>query len=358
MHISFSAIKTLSIALVSALVISCNNSTGPGFNLSADRPCVDFGTIPDSTSFLSHTFKLSNHSSDTCFIKIVSKGCGCITAEMDTGTITPGQTVELRMSVDLTGYYNHIEKSVFIYHSLSDKPLTLKLLADRPRNIPMTAYDYPYSPDGPLCFTTNILFGGYVAQGGVYDATVVVYNESDKALALKRIRRLPKHISVSVPKRVEAHSIARITARFDFRHTNDLFGEYSSELLLRDGAGHMIPLQVYAVVTESFDDNSAVSPRIHTPVTCYTLIDSDRALDIISKTFRIGNTGDAELIIRSIALSSGDASYELSDEVISSGDEAALTVTVPKYSLGDGLQVNIICNDPQEPFKQLSIEPE
>lgn len=358
MQVSFSAIRTLLTALALAAAVSCNHSTGPGFNLSADRPDFDFGTIPDTTSFLNHTFTLRNFSPDTCYIKIVSKGCGCIDVDLDAKAIPPGKTAGLRMNVDLTGYFNHIDKPVYVYHSLSDKPLTLRLLADRPRQIPILSYDYPYSPCGDLRFTSNILFGGYVTQGSVYEATVIVYNDSDKPLSLRRISRIPKHIRVNVPGRVEPHSIARISAEFDFRHEKELFGEFSSELRLKDGRGNVIPLQLYAVVTESFDGDDPSSPRIHVPVTCYTLIESDRALETVSKTFRIDNYGDADLIIRSVSLSADDASYDLTDEVITPGDQAEMTVSIPKSSLGDGVQVNIICNDPQEPFKQLSIEPE
>lgn len=358
MRASFSAISTLLTALSIVAAVSCIHSTGPGFNLSADRPDFDFGTIPDTASFLSHTFTLRNFSPDTCCIKIVSKGCGCINVDMDTKVIPPGKTADLRMNVDITGYFNHIEKPVYVYHSLSDKPLTLRILADRPRQIPVPSYDYPYSPCGDLRFTAHILFGGYVTQGSVYEAAVIVYNDSDKPLSLRRISRIPKHIRVNVPRRVEPHSIARISAEFDFRHEKELFGEFSSELRLKDGSGNVIPLQLYAVVIESFDGDGPASPRIHVPVTCYTLMESDRALETVSKTFRIYNYGDAGLIIRSVSLSEDAASYDLTDEVIAPGGKAEMTVSIPKSSLGDGVQVNIICNDPKEPFTQLWIERE
>lgn len=358
MRASFSAISTLLTALSIAAAVSCIHSTDPGFNLSADRPDFDFGTIPDTASFLNHTFTLRNFSPETCCIMIVSKGCGCINVDMDTKVIPPGKTADLRMNVDITGYFNHIEKPVYVYHSLSDKPLTLRILADRPRQIPIPSYDYPYSPCGDLRFTANILFGGYVTQGSVYEAAVIVYNDSDKPLSLRRISRIPKHIRVNVPRRVEPHSIARISAEFDFRHEKELFGEFSSELRLKDGRGNVIPLQLYAVVIESFDGDDPASPCIHVPVTCYTLIESDRALETVSKTFRIYNYGDAGLIIRSVSLSEDAASYDLTDEVIAPGGKAEMTVSIPKSSLGDGVQVNIICNDPKKPFTQLWIERE
>lgn len=354
-----SVIKQIFVAMVAFSVISCINNypTGYGSILSVDRSDFDFGIVPDSTSYVHHTFKLSNRSTDTCFVRFVSKGCGCIDIEMDTDTIPPGKTLDLRMKVDISGYFNHIEKPVYVYNSLTEKPLRLRILADRKPPVPDPISDYPYSQEGPLRFSSSILFAGYVAQGSVYDATCIVYNSSDKTERLRKTGKLPKHIHAEIPGKIGPHSIARLTVHFDFRDAIDSFGEVSEELKLQDRAGHIIELPLYAVVTEAFENESQFNPRIIVPVTAYTLIESDKDREVITRSFQIKNHGDADLIIRSIKLSSEDAEFEMNSSVIEAGDEAALTISIPKSSLREILTVNIICNDPLEPFKQLSIEP-
>lgn len=87
--------------------------------IEVDSDTYDFGTILEGFS-VNHTFVLTNTGDETFVINRVRTTCGCTTMELLTDELRPGQSVELKASVNTTGFGGRkISKAIYIY---SDDP--------------------------------------------------------------------------------------------------------------------------------------------------------------------------------------------------------------------------------------------
>lgn len=337
--------------ILAILSTSCGRVAG---SLSADSPEYDFGVLDDTVTVVTHTFLLKNNGRDTCHISRVNKSCGCTSLDVSSYDIAPGETATLSTSVNIRGFYDHIEKTVTVYCRGGDKPLTLKLLADMPRKAEVPQVEYPYNAGGPARFQVHILFGGYVRQGDKKDASIVVFNDSDRPLRLRRASGLPRHVRLTLPGKVQPHSIGRVTATFDFRSVRNIFGEFSHEIKLSDGRGHRIPLQLLAIVTEAPSPDA--SPSLSAPVIVYRILDSEKDEGEATKNFRLINEGEADLLIRNVSAPEGVEAV-VSSDVIPPGSEGILSVTVSGEALSRETEVTVTTNASVRPFRSFRILP-
>lgn len=341
-------IPTMILAILSA---SCGRMAD---RLSADVAEYDFGVLDDTVTVITHTFLLKNNGPDTCHITRVVKSCGCTSLDVSDYSIPPGGTSSLATSVNINGFFDHIEKTVSVFYKGSENPLILKLLADMPRGTLMPELSYPYNAGGPARFQVHILFGGQISQGEKKSTSIIVYNDSDRPFNLRLADRLPPHVSLALPGPVEPHGIGRITATFDFRKVRKIFGEYTHEITLADGRGNRIPLQLTAIVVEAPKEGAA--PAFKAPVYTYHIPDSEKDDPEIIMNIEFRNEGEADLIIRDISAPEGvEATTSL--DVIPPGEEAWLTVTLRGDARSRNTEVALTTNDPRRPVRSFKVVP-
>lgn len=95
-----------------------------------DRPLHDFGAL-ENTQVVNHVFTLRNEGDETAVFKQVVSSCSCLSATPSSGQVSPGETLGLRLSVDLRGRTGPQNKPVYVVWNTSAQdrlPLRLALV--------------------------------------------------------------------------------------------------------------------------------------------------------------------------------------------------------------------------------------
>ncbi len=109
----------------------------------------DFGSITEGFA-VTHTFILQNVGDEVLRISGVQTSCGCTTAALDKTSLAPGETVDLQVQVNTTGYHGTITKLINVISNDEDMPqLTLRItgqvLTAQPNQIAVSdAFYYLY----------------------------------------------------------------------------------------------------------------------------------------------------------------------------------------------------------------------
>ncbi|MBR1570333.1 MAG: DUF1573 domain-containing protein [Bacteroidales bacterium] len=342
-------------AALVVLLSGCHPVHGP---LAVDRMVYDAGLVQDTVETLTHVFTLHNRGRDTCFIIRMDKSCSCTGLKLDSKAIPPGGTARLEATLSLAGAYGVLDKSITLHVQGQDHPLSLRMLADRVKTLPVPS-DYPYSPAGPAAFSLNTLFAGYVRHGDRKEVSVHVFNTSpDKPLSLHLGGGVPAHVEIKLPPTIRPRSVGRLTAVFDFRKEKKFYGEFSPEVILKDHEGNRIPLPLYAVITDPLSQEDLPRPAFYTPVNGYAVLASEKDLPAVKKHFEIANTGMADLLIRKVdvSLPVQGISVSVDSPSIAPGESGGITVTVPG-NLPGRVEFAVTTNDPVQPYRVFFVLP-
>ncbi|MBE0636442.1 DUF1573 domain-containing protein [Candidatus Bipolaricaulota bacterium] len=109
-------------ALVTLLLIGAAGLTGlAGPVIQADAAIWNIAV--QTESLISHTFTLSNAGDETLIIADVIPSCGCTTATLETYELGPGQSVELPITIDTTGFHGLVLRLIDIFSNDPENPI-------------------------------------------------------------------------------------------------------------------------------------------------------------------------------------------------------------------------------------------
>lgn len=100
------------------------DSTKINIDVSLGKQVADFGTIKQGES-ISKTFTISNNGKEPLEIENVDIPCNCNSIEKSSDTISPGETLEIKVNFDSKSYTGKVVKSVYIEFKKSDQKLRL-----------------------------------------------------------------------------------------------------------------------------------------------------------------------------------------------------------------------------------------
>lgn len=87
-------------------------------------------------SLIAHTFTLSNGGDELLVITDVIPSCGCTTATLETYELEPGQSVELPITIDTTGFRGFVLRVIDIFSNDPANPIfTLTINIDAPEAV-------------------------------------------------------------------------------------------------------------------------------------------------------------------------------------------------------------------------------
>ncbi|MFC2105712.1 rhodanese-like domain-containing protein [Candidatus Bipolaricaulota bacterium] len=97
-------------------------------------------------SLIAHTFTLSNAGDELLVISDVVPSCGCTTATLETYQLEPGQSVELPITIDTTGFSGLVLRVIDVFSNDPATPiLTLTINIDAPEPTALTPADLAQS---------------------------------------------------------------------------------------------------------------------------------------------------------------------------------------------------------------------
>ncbi len=84
-------------------------------------PVYDFGTVRQGTT-VQHEFTLSNSGAANLKIERMHTSCGCTAAVIESDTIAPGKSTQVRVTFDTSGFQGAKMKSVRLYSNDAKQP--------------------------------------------------------------------------------------------------------------------------------------------------------------------------------------------------------------------------------------------
>ena len=102
-------------------------------------PVYDFGSVLEGIA-VAHTFTIKNTGDEVLEISGVSASCGCTATELATTSIEPGESVDLDVLVNTTGFSGTQSKLITVYSNDPETPLLSlrvmgQVLKSSPNNI-------------------------------------------------------------------------------------------------------------------------------------------------------------------------------------------------------------------------------
>jgi len=98
--------------------------------IHVEEPIYNFGSILEGFA-VTHVFTLQNTGDEVLQIEGVSASCGCTTTTLATNRLAPGESVDLEVRVDTSGFSGTISKSIYVY--VNDPGYADSSTSDRPR---------------------------------------------------------------------------------------------------------------------------------------------------------------------------------------------------------------------------------
>ena len=108
-------LKMLILVLVSAALFSPFSATAQekGPRIKFEKTTHDFGKIPEDKIF-EYSFRFINEGDAALEIKDTESSCGCTEAAVDKKTIEPGQTGEIKTTLNPIGKRGKIKKTISV----------------------------------------------------------------------------------------------------------------------------------------------------------------------------------------------------------------------------------------------------
>lgn len=98
-----------------------------------------YNVTAQAQSFIAHTFTLSNAGNELLIISDIVPSCGCTTATLETYELEPGQSVELPITIDTTGFSGLVLRVIDVFSNDPVTPiLTLTINIDAPEPAALT----------------------------------------------------------------------------------------------------------------------------------------------------------------------------------------------------------------------------
>ena len=118
---------TAGLALLAILPALAGAEQAPRIAVEPDQ--FDFGAVRQH-SRVSKPFRIRNFGSRPLSIERISASCGCSAWQLEEGEIAPGQSTELRVSLDTRDDVGRVERTVLIESNDPERPkLLIRLYA-------------------------------------------------------------------------------------------------------------------------------------------------------------------------------------------------------------------------------------
>lgn len=120
--------KVLLIAIMSCLAIAALAHAAP--KVHVDDPVYDFGSTLEGFA-VTHVYTIENAGDQILEIYRVAASCGCTTTALATHRLAPGESVDLQIVIDTSGFSGRISKAVYLY--VNDPDYADSFSSERPR---------------------------------------------------------------------------------------------------------------------------------------------------------------------------------------------------------------------------------
>ncbi|MDQ1771351.1 DUF1573 domain-containing protein [Labilibaculum sp. A4] len=325
-----------------------------------DTKEYDFKTFKEEDGLTSYSFEFINTGNQPVIINQVRSSCGCTSPEWSKEPVAPGQKGFVKATFDPKNRPGPFNKSITITANTNPAITILRISGNVIAREKTVADLYPREMDG-LRLQNNHLSFTKVKNTEVKDASMEVYNDSDKPISIG-FKRVPAHLSLKmVPETLQPKQKGQIIATYDASKKNDwgFVIDYLDVLINQEyKSGNR--LTVSANLVEDFSSLSkselANSPKVEFVKDVFDfgeLTQGEKA----EYSFTMKNMGKSDLIIRKTKASCGCTAIAPSTKIVKAGEASEIKVVFNSRGKRgrQNKMITVITNDPVDSEVKLRI---
>lgn len=315
----------------------CAYSTA-NYGIEIDSYTWDFGRILESDGIVSHTFVLTNTTSESFQIATAVPSCSCTYVSYPKNAIAPGERGEIEVRFSPSGIVGKVFREVQLFDHRNTPFATLEISADVVPADRSIAERYPFALAPFLYSSLNNVTFGYVFHGTESTKLLYLANASDKPMHLG-IATSDPNLTVSYPEVLQPKVEAEILLTYATPDNPELFA-YVTDTLRLEVNGEQAPLPI------------TVSATLLAPVVQRENAPWMRTVSYGSEIV-IHNDGVEDLVIHHVQAPESIAHNIAKGTRVVHGESVKLTLS---GSGTNGFSVWIFSNDPLRPAKEIRIE--
>ncbi len=158
--------------------------------LKAKSKLYEVGVFRQSNIGSPLFFEIENTSeSETAMVKQIKVSCGCLSPKLNSPTISPGETVELKVDLDTTRVLNDFHKSIFLFYTTDNSSDSEQMLKVNFKGVAVTPSQLYY----PSSITLDLKTSPPASK-----QTVVFLGSREESLAGFKVLSMPKGIKSTI----------------------------------------------------------------------------------------------------------------------------------------------------------------
>jgi hypothetical protein len=312
------------VVIVGAFLIFYNiqnkSSQPPTISISEEE--WDFGKIKEDERPV-HIFTIKNIGKEELIISRARASCGCTATMLSSDNIKPGQSAELQVTFNPTGFNGIVKKDVTIESNDPQLPKTKVTIIAEVEPIP-----------SPQAFLSNSQWDlGLVSQGDVPTFTFTIENKGELDLIIDKIDASEYiQYNTEIPLTLLPGEKQEVTFAYD--SSQHELGEVreSVRIYCNDPKRNAFSLRVDGYIKEKPAPTVSISPA----GISFNLVNDSEA-ETIGK-FILENSGEGEIKITSIRTSADYLVPLISEIELSSGEKENLQVILLRDKISDKTQ--------------------
>ncbi len=333
------------------------SETQGSMSVKFEEQSWNFGDVEENGGAVTHVFHFINTSKRPVVVLDVSASCGCTSPSFSRKPVLPGQKGEIIVAFDPINRPGRFSKGVVVRLS-SNESVTLKVEGNvLPREKSVDEL-YPFEVGAGVRLDSNFHAFSYVGRGEKAQATIVVYNTSDKDATIElRPTKQSGLLRVEAPKMLKAQSLNKIVLTYDIAPDSERYGSLDDVFAVAvNGKKSRTLISTHAIAVDKFDaaidDMSAPSCVLSKNFIKFG--DVKRGSRVENRDVELINDSEAELIVRAVEWKSDAMECSLkAGDVLKAGEKRVIKVSLNTLKCDYGVwtdRVSVITNAPERPM--------
>lgn len=317
----------------------------------------DFGIIQEEKGIVSFVFEFENMGETPVLIQSVKASCGCTTPSWTREPVLPGNKGTIKTAFNPHHRRGVFSKSITVTTNVGVKKLMIRgNITPRPK----TLIDLYPKKMGKLRVETAYVLFNDLGKKQERMIEIKVVNDSAEDIDVE-FEKLPEYLHIE--GKIKLRPLEKAVWKIIYDASKTTFYGFKNDIIpiLVNGERHnansfVITATVLDDFSEMTKEQLEQAPAVQLSKSDGVFIDT-QAGEIVEMLFRVKNTGQDSLFIRSVDYSSTALKVEIETKVLSKGQDAVVKVFFDtKHKKGyQNEQISLITNAPETPIVNFRI---
>lgn len=323
-----------------------------------DNIKIDLGAIKEADGLAKFQYIYKNIGNDTLRIKTIKAGCSCTKIAWSAGKLAFNESGSIEGFFDPSNLKGTIHRNITVVSNDPERPVVVLILKAIVIPKKKDKYEkYVYKNGNLRTNKAGFYFGEISEKETTNNQTLVVFNDSDKEIELKRIEPLPYAEFFFSKTKIQPNKTETINCVLDLKKVEQYGLHYNViKLETSDSENPNKNYMISLIKLPELANKDSLAPiaKISNKVKDFGNVFSSTAQTF---TTNIYNKGKTPLKIYAVETSCSCVNTTLSLKELLPGQWTPLVITYhPQKGYGqDKQRINIYSNDPNWPIHSIEI---